>query len=162
MTHSATGSAVTLKNTSKPTTTENFQLMPGRNDVTVTINGTAMTLPSFWFTWYDSADKSMSLNAMLERLGYGSTSIVSFDFSDKGGASQRYIIVPADKVAELLPAAGVKGDVSGDKKVDISDVVAVINHIAGIALNEKCDVSGDGKVDITDIVTIINIIAGIE
>lgn len=161
MTHSATGTAVTMKNTSKPTTTENFQLMPGREDVTVTVNGTSMKLPSFWFTWYDSSDRSMSLNAMLERLGYGSTSIVSFDFSDKGGASQRYIIVPADKVAELLPAAGVKGDVSGDKKVDISDVVAVINHIAGIALNEKCDVSGDGKVDISDVVAIINIIAGI-
>jgi hypothetical protein len=35
----------------------------------------------------------------------------------------------------------------------------VINVIAGTAVNSKADVNADGKVDISDIVAIINIIA---
>ena len=53
-----------------------------------------------------------------------------------------------------------KGDVNEDDKVDISDIVAVINQIAGTASYKNADVNGDGKVDISDIVAIINIIAG--
>ena len=58
-----------------------------------------------------------------------------------------------------LPNPKVKGDVNGDGNVDISDVVAVINQIAGIASFEDADVNGDTDVDISDIVAIINIIA---
>ena len=53
-----------------------------------------------------------------------------------------------------------KGDVNSDGKVDISDIVAVINHIAGTNSYKQADVNGDTKVDISDIVAIINIIAG--
>jgi hypothetical protein len=53
-----------------------------------------------------------------------------------------------------------KGDVNEDDKVDISDIVAVINQIAGTASYKNADVNGDSKVDISDIVAIINIIAG--
>lgn len=53
-----------------------------------------------------------------------------------------------------------KGDVNEDDKVDISDIVAVINQIAGTATYKNADVNGDEKVDISDIVAIINIIAG--
>lgn len=52
------------------------------------------------------------------------------------------------------------GDVDGSGKVDISDVVAIINTIAGIKIWENADVDGSGKVDITDVVKVINIIAG--
>ena len=51
------------------------------------------------------------------------------------------------------------GDVKADGDVDISDIVAVINVIAGIDTNSKADVNGDGKTDISDIVAIINSIA---
>ena len=52
------------------------------------------------------------------------------------------------------------GDVNGDGMVDISDIVAVINTIAGnTTYAARADVNGDGKVDISDIVSIINIIA---
>ena len=54
----------------------------------------------------------------------------------------------------------MKGDVNVDGKVDISDIVAVINQIAGTATYPNADVNGDKKVDISDIVAIINIIAG--
>ena len=56
----------------------------------------------------------------------------------------------------------VTGDVDGDGKVNISDVVAVINAIAGTGNYERADVNGDGKTNITDVVDIINIIAGKE
>ena len=51
------------------------------------------------------------------------------------------------------------GDVNEDKIVDISDIVAVINQIAGTNTYRYADVNGDKNVDISDIVAIINIIA---
>ena len=52
------------------------------------------------------------------------------------------------------------GDVNLDKTVDISDVVAVINTIAGLTTYQTtADVNGDNTIDISDIVAIINIIA---
>lgn len=52
-----------------------------------------------------------------------------------------------------------KGDVNEDGSVDISDIVAVINQIAGTATYSNSDVNQDDNVDISDIVAIINIIA---
>ncbi len=60
----------------------------------------------------------------------------------------------------LLVGDGLRGDVNEDGKVDISDIVAVINHIAGISSWPRADVNVDKTVDISDIVAIINIIAG--
>ena len=54
------------------------------------------------------------------------------------------------------------GDVNLDKTVDISDVVAIINTIAGITSFEHSDVNNDGNTDISDIVKVINIIAGTD
>lgn len=58
------------------------------------------------------------------------------------------------------PDARLKGDVNEDGKVDISDIVAVINQIAGTSSYKYADVNNDGKTDISDIVAIINEIAG--
>ena len=57
------------------------------------------------------------------------------------------------------PPAQLSGDVNSDGKVDISDIVAIINHIAGTASFSLADVNADNKVDISDIVAVINIIA---
>ena len=54
----------------------------------------------------------------------------------------------------------LKGDVNGDGKVDISDVVAIINQMAGTAEWPNANVNGDEKVDISDVVMVINIMAG--
>ncbi len=54
----------------------------------------------------------------------------------------------------------LKGDVNNDGSVDISDIVAAINQIAGSRVYENSDVNNDNHVDISDIVAIINIIAG--
>ena len=54
------------------------------------------------------------------------------------------------------------GDVNEDGNVDISDIVAVINQIAGTATYRYADVNEDNNVDISDIVAMINLIAGQE
>ncbi len=56
----------------------------------------------------------------------------------------------------------LKGDVNRDGKVDISDVVAIINTMAGVMIYEDADVNSDDHVDISDVVSVINIIAGTE
>ncbi len=53
----------------------------------------------------------------------------------------------------------IPGDVNLDKVVNISDVVAIINQMAGTAAYKYADVNTDGKVDISDIVSVINIMA---
>ena len=59
---------------------------------------------------------------------------------------------------------GIKGDVNGDAKVGIGDIIAVTNFMAdseqsGLTL-ELVDVNGDGLVGVGDIITITNIMAG--
>ena len=53
----------------------------------------------------------------------------------------------------------VIGDVNEDKHVDISDIVAIINQMAGTANYAYADVNDDNSVNISDIVAVINIIA---
>ena len=55
----------------------------------------------------------------------------------------------------------LRGDANGDSKVNITDVVAVVNRIynSTFVLNEvNADANGDGKINITDVVAIVNII----
>ena len=62
--------------------------------------------------------------------------------------------------AYLVLKAYPKGDVNRDWVVDISDIVAVINTMAGETFyKEHSDVNEDGKTDISDIVAIINYMA---
>ncbi len=56
--------------------------------------------------------------------------------------------------------AAKKGDVNGDGEVNISDVVAIINQMAGTASWPSADVNEDDAVNISDVVAVINIMAG--
>ena len=59
--------------------------------------------------------------------------------------------------------AAKKGDVNGDGKTDISDVVAIINTMAGDStFSGSSDVNGDGETNISDVVKVINIMAGTD
>jgi len=56
-----------------------------------------------------------------------------------------------------------KGDVNGDGKVNVGDIMAVINVMAGVggeAEKAAADVNGDGAVNVGDIMAVINIMAG--
>jgi protein-tyrosine phosphatase len=65
----------------------------------------------------------------------------------------------SDRQTVVCGGQTVRADVNQDNAVDISDIVAVINVIAGTDSNSKADVNSDGKTDISDIVAVINIIA---
>ena len=59
---------------------------------------------------------------------------------------------------------GTLGDVNGDGKIDVEDVVAIVNKILGEPaenfLEAYADVTGDGKIDVDDVVAVVNIILG--
>ena len=62
-------------------------------------------------------------------------------------------------------AQGIVGDVTGDGKVDIADVNAIINIMLGKTVTSDellvtSDLTGDGKVDIADVNAVINIMLG--
>ncbi len=70
--------------------------------------------------------------------------------------------VAADNFKLTYLGAGMRGDVNEDGKVDINDVVAIINVMAGTATWPNANVNGDtdGNIDINDVVSVINIMAG--
>ena len=66
-------------------------------------------------------------------------------------------------ILELGVAEPVRGDVTGDDKVDIADVNAIINIMLGKADQSPAgDMTGDGQVDIADVNAVINIMLGKE
>lgn len=65
------------------------------------------------------------------------------------------IPVKQGKVEEAL-----KGDVNGDGSVNVADISAVIDVMAGNANYDAADVNGDGTVNVADISNIIDIMAG--
>ena len=134
LTHTASASAMSLKGTKTPGVVQNFQLMPGRNKVSYKVGETSFTDYDYWFSWTESStNKSMGFNAFSEVLGYGSTKIEDFNYSDKGGTKQRYIIIPADQVKEALPATP---DAIGSVNIDNDHVGnAEIYGISGIRQN---------------------------
>ena len=70
-------------------------------------------------------------------------------------------LYPVEFGTEETPAFP-EGDVTGDNKVDVADVNAVINIILKTKTTEdypgNADIDGDGKVDVADVNAIINII----
>ncbi len=87
--------------------------------------------------------------------------VKSFQFKfDRGTASEKLYIdnLYFWKNASTEP---VLGDVTGDGKVDVSDVNAVINMMLGKAtMDPNADLNNDGKVDVSDVNAIINIMLG--
>ncbi len=54
----------------------------------------------------------------------------------------------------------IRGDVNGDTRVDINDLVCIINYMAGNADWPMANLNDDYVVDINDVVALINIMAG--
>ena len=58
------------------------------------------------------------------------------------------------------------GDINGDGKVRVSDLVALYNIISGVPVADpswiqRADLNGDGKVSVSDLVMLYNIISGV-
>ena len=70
------------------------------------------------------------------------------------------------KFAELAQQTSVKGDVNGDGKVDISDVMALVSYICGTTPEtfhvEAADVNGDNNIDVSDVMMLVDMILSIS
>lgn len=77
-------------------------------------------------------------------------------------ATDQTKITPADVTCTLTVRDYIRGDANGDGTVDVTDIVAIANHILGQgshAVNTyAADVNGDGVIDVTDIVGVANLI----
>ena len=82
----------------------------------------------------------------------------TYEITVSGGEAANYTF--AYEKGVLTVKRDLRGDVNRDGKIDISDIVAVINTIAGDSTYiDTADVNDDEKIDISDIVAIINAIA---
>ena len=100
------------------------------------------------------------INGTVEQPSGGIISRSGTDFvvvGPSGNALERQWVVITGKEADGIH---LKGDVNEDTKVNISDIVALINQIAGKAKYRFADVNEDFVVNISDIVAVINIMAG--
>lgn len=107
LTHSANGSVITFQSASakSTTTTEEFQLMPARKDITITCGNGTLNTYGYWFTW--SGLKAMEA-AALGTSGDANLSITAFDYADTA-TKQHWIILSEDDIAKYWPStAGIE------------------------------------------------------
>ena len=110
-------------------------------------------------TWYPTdykfpylmSDHTYLMSALNENIGYNQPTNLGYFLGSGMDMSQVPLIVENEQK---------KGDVNEDGSVDISDIVAVINCIAGTQNFPLSDVNEDAKTDISDVVAVINILAG--
>ena len=75
-------------------------------------------------------------------------------------------IIP--NVEEVLPPAGMKGDVDVDGDVDANDVTALLRHVGGIESITNAtglangEVDGDGELTASDVTTLLRHVSGVE
>ena len=98
-------SSISMVSTTSPSSNQDFQLMPGRNDLVINQGSESYTVPSFWFTWNNSGNKSMTVGSLSKTLGYGPTSVTDFNYSNAGGTTQRYVILSEDELEAYEKAA---------------------------------------------------------
>ena len=94
----------------------------------------------------------------IEGTGYGGGSLTF-------GLSYRATLTGGDINIDVF-FIETEGDLDGDGKTDVSDVVKIRNWIMGSVTatpeqRAKADLDGDGKIDVSDIVKLRNIIMGI-
>ena len=96
-----------------PSSTEKFQLMPDRTDVTIHIAGKAKKTHGYWFIWDNSGSQVMNAGAFSNRKGYGSISPAEFDYSD-AATTQQWIIISEDELADYQAIATEIEDVEAE------------------------------------------------
>lgn len=86
----------------------------------------------------------------------------SSDGSLNGSAS---VTVAADSIsnADVTLQKWQKGDVNKDGEINVTDIVALINHVNGTASLtgiDHCDLDGNSQINVTDVVILINHVNG--
>ena len=83
-----------------------------------------------------------------------------------GGPYKLYVAfnLAENTISHELKDGITKGDANGDGNVDVSDVVALANHVMGDTPSgfskDAADMNGDGEVDITDVTSLANTLMG--
>ncbi len=71
---------------------------------------------------------------------------------------------PSQIVRSLWEATETQGDVNDDKATDVSDVVAIANHVMGdtpeVFITAHADMNSDHDIDVSDVVTLANRVMG--
>lgn len=71
-------------------------------------------------------------------------------------------VYPRDNTARLAITDLLPGDVTGDNKVTVTDVISIISYILGeepvLFIKTAADVNGDEKVSVTDAISVIDFI----
>jgi chitodextrinase len=132
--------------------------LPSRSGLTVT-NGINLN-PLF----INPSNGDFRLQASSPAIDAGTSAVAAvvtkdYDFNLRPQGSG-YDIGAYEYVSGTTPA--LKGDVNGDKGVDVLDIQALVNHILGIqSYGASADVNNDGSVDVLDVQLVVNIILGV-
>jgi len=137
-------------------------------NLTVTVQNQGNFTETFNVTAYANTTSIASQNVTLSS---GNSTTITFTWNTTGFAYGNYAISAiADTVPDETDTADnsltdgwavitIIGDINGDFKVDIKDLVLVIKHYASYPghpkWNPNADVNSDGKVDIKDLVLVI-------
>lgn len=116
---------------------------------------------SLYITWYYNGDDSVFMGPMASSYTWkeeyaGNTFFVEVKYGDKYVYSDTFVVT-AEEYVDVM-----KGDVTGDGKVNLSDISLILKYIAkwDVTLNEKAaDVTGDGKINLSDVSLILKYIA---
>lgn len=85
--------------------------------------------------------------------------------SDGSLNSSASVTVAADSIsnADVTLQKWQKGDVNKDGEINVTDIVALINHVNGTASLtgiDHCDLDGNSQINVTDVVILINHVNG--
>ena len=135
LSHTTSSTYMSLKQTSTPSATEQFQLMPDRTDVTVGIGSSAFSTHGYWLTWNDGSNKAMGAKTYIEKLGYGMLEQATFNYSNSATA-QQWIIFSEDELEAYRQAAiatGIESISLNEGSADGSKTVVGIWSADGVA-----------------------------
>lgn len=115
LSHAST--SITMKDLAAPTSSEQFQLMPDRTDVTLGTGADKIKTHGYWFTWASGGEsKAMGANTYGAVTGIGTVTQANFSFANTATA-QQWIIISEDEleayraiaIATTIDAAEVDG-----------------------------------------------------
>ena len=92
------------RSVSKVSSSEWFQLMPDRTDVTVGIGNAKINTHGYWLTWKSGSFMAMGAGIFVNSNGYGSVIQSNFNYSNSA-TDQQWILISEDELADYRAAA---------------------------------------------------------
>lgn len=121
LTHTSKGVVMAKKLTDKPMSSEGFQLMPDRTDVTLGDGTSRFKTHGYWFCWDYDGVKAMAAGMVNIITKYGDVKGEDFNFSNEA-TTQQWVIIDEDELHILqallptgiseMPVAGTTPDAS--------------------------------------------------